>query len=363
MNTFSGKVITLFTIFVLVFSQVQPAGARQAAQDTGTATPTDEPTQTAAPTDQATQTPSPTPTLTPTPAPTEDTPDSTTDLYPITISASPAYLTAPGPVTITWSVGGQIPFSDDVVMTLQIALTDGYIPELAPNSGASYAADTETLTLPVTSDATGGQFVLDAQTPVSNISFPASLISTRRMSHPASGSGGGDISVSLSDATLALPKHEVLPTIDAPAAGESSAEQTISTTDGQTSITFSAGALDGVAQDINGQPKVISVDVGAPAGADVPATSLSGDPFEINAQEVVSHDKLHQFSSDVSLDVSYANMDLTGVNENNLSLFWYDPDTREWIELPTTVDTDSRKLHATTSTLGRKRMVSLAKQE
>src|SRR6185369_5220307 len=51
----------------------------------------------------------------------------------------------------------------------------------------------------------------------------------------------------------------------------------------------------------------------------------------------------------ISIDVDYSELDLQGKDENNLYLYWYDPETQDWYALPSLVDPATKTLHATTT--------------
>jgi hypothetical protein len=55
------------------------------------------------------------------------------------------------------------------------------------------------------------------------------------------------------------------------------------------------------------------------------------------------------FSKDVTVTISYKNVDLTGISESSLTLAWYDETTGQWIEIGGTVDTKKKTLTAKTS--------------
>lgn len=54
------------------------------------------------------------------------------------------------------------------------------------------------------------------------------------------------------------------------------------------------------------------------------------------------------FNKDVTVTISYKNVDLTGINESSLTLAWYDETTGQWIEIGGTVDTKKKWITAKT---------------
>ncbi len=339
MNTFFSRIITFFVLFVLIFNQIQPASALQneapSSLETAETVPgklgqykTIEATQLAANTQlAATQKPA---------GPS------------IKLSATPKFITGNGSVTIHWALKGQLPAMSTgkrSQLTLQVTLPNGYTPDpSAPASstdnptpaptpaitGQSYDPATRLLTIPVaaTSPQTGS-FILNVQDPDGDAVFPAILVV-----EPVE-TLVNDTQKTLAETSLSLPKHERFNVKkDGP-----SPDKQFSARQGRIKVSFGAGAL----------PEDAAVTFGAPAGDDAPLTSLSGQPFEINAQGKESKQALHQFSGEVSIEVSYSNLDLAGKNENDLYLYWYDPETQDWYALPTAVDTNTKTLRAVTT--------------
>lgn len=54
------------------------------------------------------------------------------------------------------------------------------------------------------------------------------------------------------------------------------------------------------------------------------------------------------FNKDVTVTISYKNVDLTGISESSLTLAWYDETTGQWIEIGGTVDTKKKWITAKT---------------
>lgn len=52
------------------------------------------------------------------------------------------------------------------------------------------------------------------------------------------------------------------------------------------------------------------------------------------------------FNKEVTVTISYKNVDLTGVNESSLTLAWFDETTGQWIEVGGTVDTKKKCITA-----------------
>ncbi len=317
MKNFSSKAITFFIVFVMIFNQFQPVAALQ--------------NNASAPTTPAAEAPHPAQKeMAGKPAkPLEyNLPAAPKPVKPsIKLSATPKFVTGSGRVMINWTIKGALP--RDHALTLLVTLADGYWPDT--NIVRIYEGGSHILSLPVSvgdlSQTQGqgvvasGQFALYVQNPLDNIDFPARLVDGKQV---------------LADFSLSLPKHEKFSVKKNKGTAE---PVSISARKGKVKIHFGAKAL---TEDTN-------VEFGAPAGDSAPAESLSGQPFEIDAQGVQSKQELHQFADDIAIDVDYSTLDLQGKDENNLFVYWYDPTTEDWYALPTLVDTVTKTLHATTT--------------
>ncbi len=313
MKTFFGRVVTFLTLFTLILSQVEPVAAQQNAVAASNAAPVSAKTNNTGTAQTDTQ-PAGKAQVMPPPPP--ETPVQGPDpLTPsVELSANPRYLTGDGTVTIHWSVQ-DMSLTDDETHTLLITLADGYTPDTSADHTYYYDVATHTLSLPVTQSS--GEFELNVQNPQENMIFQANL---------TTGSN------SVAETTLSLPKHEEFDVAK-------NQDSVISAQDGQLKVTFDKGIL----------PEDVKVDIGAPAGNTLPATSLSGNPFEIVAVGDESQESLHQFSGEISLDVDYSSFDVSEQDERNLHVYWYDPASSEWAALPTDVDTETKTLHAITT--------------
>jgi hypothetical protein len=134
------------------------------------------------------------------------------------------------------------------------------------------------LSLPVATGSASGSFNVDVLVPAESpnpldaVVFPATLV---------------NIAVNpeeeLSDGALSLPKHE---------------ESTVSATGGV--ATADEGRIEVTFSDQN-LTQAATVDIGAPVGDDAPAASLSGQPFEINAEGNQTQQELDEFPDGVSI--------------------------------------------------------------
>ncbi len=227
----------------------------------------------------------------------------------IKLSASPKFITGAGIVTVSWNIAGDVP----AAASLQISFPDGYIPG---ESAGSYDVVAHTLSIPAAT--TSGLFPITIQNPLNDAVFPVVLLD-------AAGK-------TLAEDELALPRHEKF-------SAKKNAGSSLSAENGRVKVRFGKNSLS----------EDVTVNIGAPTGETAPMASLSGQPFEIDAQGVTSKTDLHQFADDIAIDVDYSKLDLHGNNENDLYLYYYNPDDNNWYALPTTVDTQTKTMHAVTN--------------
>lgn len=227
----------------------------------------------------------------------------------IKLSASPKFITGAGIVTVSWSIAGDVP----AAASLQISFPDGYIPG---ESAGSYDAAAHTLSIPAA--ATSGLFPITIQNPVDDAIFPVVLFDSAGKA--------------LAQNELALPRHEKF-------SAKKNAGSALSAENGRVKVRFGKNSLS----------EDVTVNIGAPTGEITPDGSLSGQPFEIDAQGMTSKTDLHQFADEINIDVDYSKLDLRGNDENNLYLYYYSPDDNNWVALPTTVDTKTKTMHAITT--------------
>lgn len=98
----------------------------------------------------------------------------------------------------------------------------------------------------------------------------------------------------------------------------------------------------------NALSETSSIAIGKPSGDSVPPFSLSGDPFEITARGEASKEEQTQFPEEITISVSYAELDVPETLEGDLTLYWYNPETKDWDALPTTVNPETKILEAYT---------------
>jgi len=114
----------------------------------------------------------------------------------------------------------------------------------------------------------------------------------------------------------------------------------------------------GAVQAMNGRVRVVFpqdalpekalIKIGSPTRSTAPPYSLLSHPFEINAQVEKSKEDLQQFSKEISIFVSYEELNIPEALEGSLYLYWYNPKTEEWEALPTTVNRETKTIHALT---------------
>ncbi len=334
---------------ILLFNTVVPApalarpGAQETASPEATATSTETPgveatatsttspspagTMTATPAVDATGTPTISSILSPTPvlsatagleATQTHTPTAAPLEYALSLEAAPAFISAGGMISVRWSITAP---AAAPALSLQFNLPDGITP--VKRAGAAFDKASGILTIDRPDPS--GQVQLNAAAGRTEAALiNASLL---QVADPAAG-GGATL---LASASLSVPTREQFQ-IDQKGGS-------LTAMNGRVKVSFPADALS--AQTL--------VQVGAPSGAEIPPHSLSGRPFQLNAQDMLSKQDLHQFSAEIAIDVDYSDLDLTGKNESDLYLYYYDPDSNNWFALPSHADPTTKTLHATTT--------------
>ncbi|MEJ5202297.1 MAG: SpvB/TcaC N-terminal domain-containing protein, partial [Anaerolineales bacterium] len=95
-------------------------------------------------------------------------------------------------------------------------------------------------------------------------------------------------------------------------------------------------------------PEKTVIEVGEPSGDAVPPYSLLGRPFELKAHKEKSGESVRKFSKELSIFVSYEDLDVPEALEGSLYLYWFDENLGEWAALPTIVNKETKTLRATT---------------
>ena len=146
------------------------------------------------------------------------------------------------------------------------------------------------------------------------------------------------------------------PTQATPTPGETETVTPVPTEDGVSIVPVSGGTVVG----LNGKlqmiipdqalSEAIQVSITLPAEDALPAYTLSGQPFEIDAVGQTSLASVHHFAKPVTLILDYSAEDLWG-SEDGLVLKYYDETLKEWMTLPSWVDTEKKLLYAVTDHL------------
>lgn len=339
MKTFFHRAINILILAVFVFGQLQPAAALQEkkrAVDTGRpsssfstvagrytpkalrqgfdTSPANLPAQGGAPAEKFSNLPSDTPAVDKQPAFIDTAGAARLSLR---LSALPRFVTGGGPVAIRWKISGAL--RQFQALSLQVRLPAGYEPGAGLQN--AYDAATRVLTFPVST--AGGQFVLNANNPVSDAVFSAAIFSG---------------SQALAETSLVLPKHETFSAGKGSSPSTGSGYHAFSARQGKIRVEIPGAAL----------PEDAIINIGSPVDEAMPEYSLSGSPFEIDAVGKRSKKDLHRFSDDITIQVSYADLNIPAEQLPNLLMYWYNPDTKEWEALPSHVDPQTRTIQAFT---------------
>ena len=270
-----------------------------------TATPTATPTETSTPAPLETATPAPTGTEIP---PVETVPPAEPQIA-INLYATPGFVTPGGHINIDWAVEGIVPAEHELL--LNITLPKGFTPT---DKDIQFDETTSTFSIPVLKES--GKFGLQADQPAEDAVLLASLVEKE---------------ASLAEFTLPLPTREQF-SVDQKG-GDVVAEE------GRVKISFPENVL----------TEDTTIAVGQPSGKDQPEQSLSGKPFEIIATTKASKAELHQFEKEIEIKVSYADLNLPAGKDENLFLYWYNPENKGWEALPSSIDPETKTLKGITS--------------
>jgi hypothetical protein len=317
-------IVRVLLIVAILFSAPMNSFTARAADETGTPTPTvtDTPTtelnvtstqispditETPIP---VTETPVPavTPTNTVSTDVTQETASSATTAIPsLMLSADPSFIPPSGIFTLIWTVEG-FSFEGSV---LKILLPVGTLPH------AEYVGtyDEANHTLLVNLTALSGEVELVSTPEGDHVEIQAALLQQDQI---------------IDNASISLSTHEQF--IMDKQGGE------ITAMDGKLKLEFPKDTLSERAV----------IEIGAPSGDAIPAYSLSGKPFEIKAHDAQSNEELKHFSKELSIFISYADLDIAPELERSLYLYWYNPETGDWEGLPSTVDTNTKTVQTWT---------------
>ena len=90
----------------------------------------------------------------------------------------------------------------------------------------------------------------------------------------------------------------------------------------------------------------LAIDVRNPSPNHAPGFSLSGNPFEIIAVDSTTKQNATKFAEAYTLTVTYDEERLMGMAESDLSLYYYDPEIKDWWPIETIVDPKTNQLTA-----------------
>jgi hypothetical protein len=317
-------VVRILLIIAILFNAPMSSFSAHAAEETGTPAPTITDTPTTEPTLTPTEA---TPPVTETPVPLTETPspseipietvpsDITGEAQQSAASSTPALLLSVDPnfiapsgiFTLIWRVEGVA--RDGLVM--QILLPAGVLP----HGDYEYTYDEDNHTVSINLNSLNGEIEIKTDTPDLPVALEATLLRN---------------SEQLASTSIYLPVHEQF--VMDRRGGE------ISAMGGKLKLSFPPDALSERAV----------IEIGDPAEDAVPPYSLSGKPFEIKAHAQQSNAELNHFAKELSIFVSYADLEIPEGQEEDLALFWYNPETGSWEQLSSTVDTQTKTLEAFT---------------
>ncbi|NUQ85285.1 MAG: hypothetical protein HUU11_11275, partial [Anaerolineales bacterium] len=297
-----------------------PLNATETATETVTETPTDSLTPSPSPIagEGGTSTPvatdaSTTATLplnaTPTPSTTAAFSQTGDETSILALFANPDFITPGGNIMLNWEITDVSFVGDGFVLKITIPETF----TLQGNYEGQFDDATRTLTIPVTNPS--GQVRLKNEGKPGDAYFGATLFK-------------GDEVIAKASLLVPLREQFVL---------EKSGGK-IEAMGGRIKVEIPKDAL----------PEKAVIEVGTPNGDAVPKYSLLGKPFEIKAHKEKTGEELRQFTEELSITVSYADLGIPEQREGDLHLYWYDTEREEWAALPTAVNRETKTLTAFT---------------
>jgi len=266
--------------------------------ETPTVEPTSiSPTETAVPVQE-------TPVSTATPAP------EIVDAPALSLRANPEYVTSGAEMILSWEIQEESLTVQELV--LQITLPDGF--SLQGGNEGKFDETSRMLSIPVMYQS--GEVHLLAADLSGDVVFYAALLENDQV---------------VAETKLLVPVKEKFTLDDKGGVVEAD--------EGRIKIEFPQDAL----------LEASSIEIGTPSGDAVPPYSLTGNPFEVKAFGEQSKEEQSQFSKEISISVSYADLGIPENEEGNLYLFWYDPEIEAWVTLDSYADSETKTIHATTN--------------
>jgi hypothetical protein len=134
----------------------------------------------------------------------------------------------------------------------------------------------------------------------------------------------------LATASLTIPLHEQFEL--GPQGGE------IAALDGKLKVKFPKDAL----------TEQTVIEIGSPAGDSVPIYSLSGRPFEIKARTKGDGTEIKHFGQEIEFEIPLDDLNIPPGAEQDVHLYWYNPELKAWEGLPSAVHAQKHVLRAFT---------------
>jgi hypothetical protein len=319
------QIMIFFVVLSLLVGPVAPAFAQEGTPPTPTTTPTMEETPTVTPADETpvvegtalptlvseTQTPTPLVTETPTAVPATEI----VEAQPVlTLRTDPEFLTHADKVNLIWSLENVSLGTE--VLVLEITLPEGFQED---EESGTFEQNTNTLSIPVTT--LEGSIALKATNVREDSVFSASLIREQEV---------------LAFSSVILPLFENLEV------GKNGGK--IDIRNGKVKVTFPQGAL----------TEDVVINAGFPS-ADALPENFSSSVFELRAfakeeqgSGVQNKREITHFSEPLTIEVDYSDLVLTEEQEQELFLYWYNPETGDWNALESSRDPKTKTLTAKT---------------
>ncbi|PKN91158.1 MAG: hypothetical protein CVU44_20570 [Chloroflexi bacterium HGW-Chloroflexi-6] len=284
---------------------------------TATTTPIETPAVTVTPTETPLP---PTPEMSATPIPTQtDNAQPVGEQYEILLEANPEFISPGGQVNLQWQVIGNGLDGADLVF----ALPYGVAIKADKKQELDAEKSTEIYRIPAEEK---GILHLEVDP---NAEMPV-LIQALLLPQDT----GADQMTYLDAEPLAQAQIALIEKLEIQKAGGK-----VAGLNGKVKVTFSEDTLSESAE----------VFIHRPLPESMPPHSLSGQPFEINARSANNRKEISKFSDEVRIEVDYSYLNVSESQAADLALYWYNEESGEWEILPSSVNTETKTLYASTT--------------
>jgi len=229
----------------------------------------------------------------------------------LNLKADPPFVPLNGKMTIHWAIEN---IQDKKLqgLTLQLILPKGFEP--TKQKTGDFNLESGKLTIPVSS--LNGSIKVTTLNVTEDAVFSAALLDANQ-----------DL---LTSASLTAPLRERFEL--------NSANSEVSTRDGKLKVKFHEDTL-------KKNPEGMEIEIGTPAGDEVPSYSMSAKPFEIKAWTKKEKTELKHFDEPVEFEISLTDYGFVNAQSGDVFLYWYNPETQGWFGMASWVDEKTNTIH------------------